>query len=504
MFDGLRVHRYFLNTVFYIVVAATAVAAIGCSGRDDPGAVDVPEKRALLQNPRISEPLIAGQNNKRYFTNIHGDTVYLAGASTWTVLQDRGPTDPPDQFDYLQFLDVLQSNNLNFFRMFVWEQPRWSPGRNYDFYYDPVQYGRTGPGLANDGKPKFDLNLFEERYFARLKERVEIAEGRGIYVAVMLFQGWSVDDKGLQGYTPWASHPFNVQNNVNGIDGDNNNDGKGTEVHSLLVPNVLELQKAYLRKVVDTIGSFNNVLFEVCNECASSSADWQRYVVDYIREIDSLAPPLHPVGMTIAWPQGDNAVLYDSSADWLSPKLGQDERLDTPFPNNTGKVSVYDTDHLCGVCGNVPWVWKSFLQGHNLMLMDPYSTATHPTDSDVLRSPVWSKIRRNLGYTIALSRKLPMGSMCPSPETASSGYAFVSHVGAPTHVVVYFPDSARVSVDLSDKVGELQTEWLDFNGGHRQGREVIGGQVVWLRSPYKSGSILHIFDSTDIHPGENR
>ena len=42
---------------------------------------------------------------------------------------------------------------------------------------------------------------------------IEAARRRGIYVSVMLFEGW-----GLQ-FAPnaWEYHPFNPQNNVNGI-----------------------------------------------------------------------------------------------------------------------------------------------------------------------------------------------------------------------------------------------------------------------------------------------
>ena len=46
---------------------------------------------------------------------------------------------------------------------------------------------RTGPGLANDGKPKFDMTQFEQKYFDILKERVQQIENRGMYASVMIF-----------------------------------------------------------------------------------------------------------------------------------------------------------------------------------------------------------------------------------------------------------------------------------------------------------------------------
>ena len=57
---------------------------------------------------------------------------------------------------------------------------------------DPFPWQRTGPGLALDGKPKFDLNLFNQSYFDRLRSRVIAAGERGIYVSIMLFEGYGL------------------------------------------------------------------------------------------------------------------------------------------------------------------------------------------------------------------------------------------------------------------------------------------------------------------------
>ena len=88
---------------------------------------------------------------------------------------------------------------------------------------------RTGPGLAADGKPRFDLEQLEPEYLRRLEARVDLAGRRGIYMSVMLFEGYGVQFQ----KEAWANHPFNPANNVNGIDGDRDGDGKGIEMHQL-------------------------------------------------------------------------------------------------------------------------------------------------------------------------------------------------------------------------------------------------------------------------------
>src|SRR5262249_19321968 len=147
----------------------------------------------------------------------------------------------------------------NFFRLWRWEQTRWAVEPPGDFTIAPHPWKRAGPGNALDGQPRFDLHAFNEDYFARLRTRVIQARNLGIYVSVMLFDGWSVENsKGhfaLQ--NPWHGHPFNKANNVNGIDGDSNGDDSGAETHTLANPAVTALQEAYVRKVIDAINDLD-------------------------------------------------------------------------------------------------------------------------------------------------------------------------------------------------------------------------------------------------------
>jgi hypothetical protein len=171
-------------------------------------------------------PLRIGRANPRYFIDRSGRPVYLAGAHTWGDLQDNGVGDPPPRFDYTKFLEFLQVHTLRVFRLWAWEQARDTGEIKGQYHFFPSVYRRTGPAAASDGKPRFDLRRFDPAYFDRLRRRVIAARERGIYVIVMLFNGWSVERKG-NGDNPWDGHPFNGKNNVNGIDGDLDGDGSG-------------------------------------------------------------------------------------------------------------------------------------------------------------------------------------------------------------------------------------------------------------------------------------
>ena len=132
----------------------------------------------------------------------------------------------------------------------------------------PQPWPRTGPGSAKDGKPKFDLSVFDETYFDRLRERIMAAGRAGIYASVMLFEGFSLHLTDVPDNI--EGHPFHAANNVNDI-------GITSIVDYQVLPldaRVEALQSAYIRKVIDTVHDLPNVLYEVANE--SSGQRWRR------------------------------------------------------------------------------------------------------------------------------------------------------------------------------------------------------------------------------------
>src|SRR5262245_31669071 len=146
--------------------------------------------------PRASGPLRIHPDNPRYFADASGQAVYLTGAHAWNNLVDMGPSDPPERFDYDGYLDSLDRYGHNFIRLWAWDSVTWDTRANRESTRNtvnnvaPQPWARTGPGLALDGKPKFDLAKFNDAYFERLRARVKAAGDRGIYVSVMLFEGW--------------------------------------------------------------------------------------------------------------------------------------------------------------------------------------------------------------------------------------------------------------------------------------------------------------------------
>ena len=141
-------------------------------------------------------PLVVSDANPRYFTVTGGGgrAVYLSGSHIWNNFHDgMGPgadcAATPEELDYNTYLDFLEERGHNFIRLWRWEQFRsQAAGADFHLCMAPQPWARTGPG-TKDGKPKFDLDTFDESFFHRLRDRVIAPGDRGIYVAVMLFDG---------------------------------------------------------------------------------------------------------------------------------------------------------------------------------------------------------------------------------------------------------------------------------------------------------------------------
>ena len=439
-------------------------------------------------------PLRRNPANPRYFTDERGLAIYLTGSHTWANLVETkitGSLQFDKDFPYTEWLDFMQTHHHNFMRLWCWDHTEYAPWTEEKVIFDPMPFVRTGPGLANDGKPKFDLGQYNEGYFTRLRERVMQAGERGIYVSIMFFEGWNVKwAKSLPQSDPWPSHPFNVANNINSVDGDTDGDG-AADVYALASAEVLKYQKAYIQKVIDTVNDLDNVLFEIMNEVENTLRGFQfnYHMVDFVHEYERGKPKQHPVGMTAEGGNQYNSILFASHADWISPGRGANDEYRFDPPEGDGRfVILNDTDHLWGHGGTPQWVWKCFMRGLNPIFMDPWFPIpgrTRPGYApDVLNSrdyPEWAPIRVAMGRACQLAQQVDLNKLMPHSTLSSSRYCLADLDKA---YLVYLPDDIRVTLDLTLANGDFAVSWFATRtGATAPGYPVKGGGRVGLTSP---------------------
>jgi len=439
-----------------------------------------------------SGPLHVHPDNPRYFADGSGQAIFLTGSHTWANFQERGVAGQTPDFDYERYLDFMENHGHNFMRLWRWEHAQWMqfvPATTL-IRYAPMAYERTGPGIALDGKPKFDLNRFNQAYFDRLRRRVSLAGQRGIYVSVMLFQGFSVEQKGTRGVdpnkgNPWDAHPYHAKNNINGIDGDLNHDGEGQETHRLANPAVTALQEAYVRKVIDTLNDLDNVLWEISNESHAGSIQWHYHMIEFIHDYEASKPKQHPVGMTGSPIR--NPEMFAGPADWISP--WGDGYLKDP-PDMAGqKVVIVDNDHGRPWNSDPSWVWKNLTRGNHFILMDHYMDLR--IGSPKRPNPEHDPTRRAMGLARKFSERLDLAALTPCPDLASTQYCLANPGKA---YLVYQPEQKNQTFELEIEPGSYQVQWTDCQTG--QATSPVLKQIEKRRQtfapPFETPAVLYL------------
>ena len=475
-------------------------------------------------------PLKVSASNSRYFANPAGTPIYLTGAHSWPNNKDGwgvpGGTCPPQTFNWTGYLNYVQSYRFNYIRLWTWElptsvsepDPKWPYGSTE--CHLPLPFLRSGPGFATDGQLKFDLSQFNQAYFDRLRQRVIQAGQNGVYVAVMLFDGFGlVEDRvATDGY--W----FTGANNINGVSDGYTSGLSGYNSQNLSYSGsaaITPFQNAYVEKVINTVNDLPNVLYEIANEANLSSTSWQEGMITLIHNYEATLPYQHPVGFTCS---GDSSYPYwSSAADYVAP-CGTDTKYSSyGYPvselSTGNKVVIDDTDHtwtwqygIQSSTTNDPaamreWVWENFTRGASTAFMDPYlvvwpepngysgggrncpaddagepSTICGAVTNNYATTPdpYYNTIRTAMSQTATYSRQINLANMTPQTSLCSTSFCLVS---TGQQYLVYSPGPGSVTT-----TGTTTTvTWV--SGSQFSTKWAAGTEILINGSPFYLASV---------------
>ena len=177
-------------------------------------------------------------------------------------------------FCWQRYLEDLALHHLNYVRQDVcgWGALAASVDYPAQFSNPAWPFVRPGPGIAIDGKPKFDLTKFEQSYFdRRLKPFLKEAGRHGIYVELTLFEGFN--------RTSFAESLYADRNNINQL---RLHYKEVASDKALDNPHLMAIQHAYVDKVLAETAEFGNIIYEVANE--TGQARWVAHFTDYIHK----------------------------------------------------------------------------------------------------------------------------------------------------------------------------------------------------------------------------
>ena len=319
--------------------------------------------------------------NPRWLTSDGGDSaLVLTGAHTWSLFQDYD-FNPP--FKANRYLEGLRKSGHNFTRGWFWE----------DGYYSPLPYVRD--------RGEYRLSPpYNKRYLNRLRKRIRAAQRRELFVSVMLFQGWSMDDRsGLRDPGPWPENPYNR---------DNTSEAVSKQQAALHIGNAQEQQLEYVSFFARKLCSRRNIVWEIVNEAhpnslgTANASNWQQNILERLRlecgrHLTWVSCP-DQGGLTRTEKSRQTEIMMGMDSDLVTPCRPDARFVENPEVADGRKVIVADTDHFRPDELTPEWVWRAFLRGQHPIFMDLTKRLTwwngEPWDRGENR---WKQMHRALG-----------------------------------------------------------------------------------------------------------
>jgi len=432
--------------------------------------------------------------NSRYFTDGSGKAIYMTGSHTWYNIHYNAANSQMSYNDFEDYLDWMQSHNHNFIRL-------WTGWANKD----PYQWVRTGPGSTLDGAGlKFDMTKFDQSYFDIIKQRVQQVENRGMYCSVMFFG--SLMGTGTDGWSKMAWHPGNninpeLANAFDVIDG---------KTFYTTDAGALNIQKAFVRKFIDTLNDFDNIIWEIGNEAPIlESINWQNEMTVYARNYEArsdeeIKPKQHLIGRTSDG-RDSTSYLIDGPGDWISPDpYTENYKTTGGSANYYDKIVISDTDHLWGwtypedVEVIRKWVWKTFVRGNHPILMDSYDSVNIDQGYEGEIDPVFDPARDAMGYTLTYANKInDLSLMIPSENSSYCSTKYCLR-NPGNEYLIYQPNSGSFTVNLQAET--YNYEWFNPRTGQivQTGSVTGSGDSKLFTPPFSEDAVLYLWRSDGV------
>jgi len=436
-----------------------------------------------------TKPISLHPENPHYFSYKGKPAILITSGEHYGAVMNPG-------FDYKTYLKTLQEDGLNLTRTFT------------GAYFEPagafkISKNTMGPEVeqflcpwkrADDGL-KFDFNQWNEAYFARLKAFVSEAQKRGVIVELALFCPFYEEIQ-------WVLSPFNIKNNVNNL-----GDIPRTDVYTLdKNKGLLAIQEKMVRKVVEELKGFPNLIYEIANEpyFGGITLEWQEYISKIITDAEKSFAHRHLISQNIA--NGSKKIDHPNplvsvfNFHYATPPtaVGMNYLLNKVIGDNeTGFKGQKDSTYR-------KEAWELILAGGGLFNNLDYSFTTehpkgtfrYPADQPGGGSPA---LRKQLSYLKKFVESFNFIRLKPDADLYSGGIpkGLTPYILAETgnQYAFYLMGGKQVNPELNLPKGEYKLEWLNPVSGKIEKNEKLshsGGKVKLTSPEYTEDIALKI------------
>ena len=455
-----------------------------------------------MKNQSI-KPLQLHPENPHYFLFRGKPTVLITSGEHYGAVLNL-------DFDYAAYLRELHAHGLNHTRLFsgVYREVPDSFGIT-DNTLAPLPNRYVCPWTRSsepgyfDGGNKFDLSRWDDAYFRRLKDFMTQASHVGVVVEVNLFCPFYTAEL-------WKANPMNAANNANGV-----GVCEGTEVYALKHKDLTTVQEAVARKIVEELGGFDNLYFEVCNEpyFGGVTLEWQHHIVDTIVDEEKGFTAKHLISMNVANgrakvenPHPAVSIFnfhYCHPPDVVEMNFGLNKVIGENETGFRGKEDVlYRTEG-----------WDFVVAGGGLYNNIDYSfTRNNPLGTFLeYRSPGGGSLtlRRQLKILKGFVEGFDFVKMAPDNSVVKGGQASGPLSGTPAQAnitaralveegkqyAIYVKGGEKVELIVNLPKGNYRAEWVDTKTGKTEKTDEFhhpGGDKMLISPGYTEDMALRI------------
>lgn len=328
MLRNSLLRKYLLENIIFLVpfLASGQLAGDGCAAA----------YASFKKKDSVVVPVSIHPDNPKCFLFRGKPMVFLTATEHYGSVMNR-------PFRFERYLADAAAKGISYTRLFLLFRELQSAQNPYSTckpespdYISP--FLRSGPGKALDGELKYDLDRWNPEFFSRLQKFLDLASSYGIVVELTLLSNM---------YEPpvWELNPLHAANNINGME-----KIAWPDFITARHPKLFEIQKRYVRKIVEFTRRYDNVFYEICNEPGGnlqgnkSNAQppevnsWQMELAAVIRNAEKDMPYKHLVAGQEAYNDDPAQQPSDSSFHGLAFDIVNIH----PLPNAAYRGRIYN------------------------------------------------------------------------------------------------------------------------------------------------------------------
>jgi len=438
---------------------------------------------------RIHNGVVRHPDNPHYFLDqVTGKPLVLMG-STHHLPQRAGFRAEEAERQMVDDIARWKSNHGR-----LWHFTPWGlPGG------DLMPWRRVeGHGHANDGRDRFDLDLWDETCWAHIRDVMRVAERHGVYLQIMLFDRCGISRMPSDRKERWYLNPYNPDNHVNDIPGlpAGNSDARaGGAFYDLANVRLMKYQEAYVSRMIEETAAFRSTIFEICNEYCDEEfepgpSEWEEHWTAFVRKrctnivaannLGSTDPPGTPDRYwanddldMVNWHTIRPREAYDRFVRFYDrgkalchgeQAYGAAENTDRP-----ARASAHDLRMVA---------WGAFFGGGHLSWDESNASCEHDDDRATMQV---MQFVEDTGFDFVRAR--------PAPDLSDRGWCMAD---AGREYAIYLPDGGDVQVRIP-RGSEVEARWYQPETGRYFAAEQTRSEPPGsYRAPAEGDIVLHL------------